>query len=55
MLVALTPAGVARAEEAFRADMASESGFLQSLDPADRDALARLLRKLITGIEKAGR
>jgi DNA-binding MarR family transcriptional regulator len=51
-LVALTSLGVMRAEEAFRADMANESVFLQSLDKEDRNTLADLLRKLITGIEQ---
>lgn len=51
MLVALTEAGAARAEQAFRADMASEAGFLRSLDAKEREQLAGLLRKLILGIE----
>ncbi|KXF75506.1 MarR family transcriptional regulator [Paramesorhizobium deserti] len=51
VLVALTETGVARAEEAFRMDMANESRFLQVLDRQEREALADLLRKLITGIE----
>ena len=51
VLVALTEAGTARAEAAFRADMANESRFLQALDPQERTALAGLLRKLIAGIE----
>ncbi|KKX30197.1 MarR family transcriptional regulator [Rhizobium sp. LC145] len=51
LLVALTEAGAARAEEAFRADMASEAGFLRSLDAMEREQLASLLRKLILGIE----
>lgn len=49
--VALTEAGAARAEEAFRADMANEAAFLQALDARERAALAGLLRKLILGIE----
>lgn len=52
LLVALTEEGAARAEAAFRADMASESRFLQGLDPQERKALAGLLRKLIAGIER---
>lgn len=52
LLVALTESGAARAEEAFRADMASEAGFLQSLDTKEREQLAGLLRKLILGIER---
>lgn len=54
LLVALTDTGVALAEAAFRADMASELRFLQVLDPSDREALAQLLKRLIKGIEKAG-
>ncbi|WP_183431039.1 MarR family transcriptional regulator [Mesorhizobium sp. RMAD-H1] len=51
VLVALTEAGVALAEEAFRTDMASESRFLHALDAKERETLAGLLRKLIIGIE----
>lgn len=51
VLVVLTEAGAARAEAAFRADMAKESAFLQALAPQERAALAALLRKLIAGIE----
>lgn len=51
VLVALTEEGAARAEAAFRADMANESRFLQDLDAEERAALAALLRKLIAGIE----
>ncbi|MGO1080555.1 MarR family winged helix-turn-helix transcriptional regulator [Inquilinus sp. CA228] len=51
VLVALTEAGAARAEAAFRADMAHESLCLQALDTRERAALAALLRKLIAGIE----
>jgi len=51
VLVALTEAGVARAEEAFRTDMANEAQFLQALDRQERESLAGLLRKLIVGIE----
>ena len=51
LLVVLTDAGVARAEAAFRADMANESAFLQALNMKEREALAGLLRKLIVGIE----
>jgi DNA-binding MarR family transcriptional regulator len=49
--VVLTEKGLARAEEAFRADMASEMKFLQPLDAQERQILAGLLRKLIAGIE----
>jgi len=51
VLVALTEAGAALAEKAFRTDMASESSFLRALDGEEREALAALLRKLIGGIE----
>lgn len=51
--VALTEAGAARAEEAFRKDMASETAFLDGLDDAERAALAGLLRKLVGRIERA--
>ncbi|PYE86729.1 MarR family winged helix-turn-helix transcriptional regulator [Phyllobacterium leguminum] len=51
VLVALTEAGKTLAEEAFRADMASEARFLQALDGQEREALAGLLGKLIAGIE----
>lgn len=53
MLVALTDAGAALAEKAFRKDMASEMKFLESLSAKEREALAGLLRKLIIGIETA--
>jgi DNA-binding MarR family transcriptional regulator len=49
--VVLTEVGVARAEEAFRADMANELKFLEPLDEQERQMLAGLLRKLITGID----
>jgi DNA-binding MarR family transcriptional regulator len=51
VLVALSEAGAALAEKAFRIDMASEASFLQALDGKEREALAALLRKLIAGIE----
>jgi DNA-binding MarR family transcriptional regulator len=51
-LVALTGSGVTRAEAAFRADMANELPFLQSLDREERDTLAALLRKLVAAVEK---
>lgn len=51
-LVALTEAGIARAEEAFRRDMAGESAYLQALDEGERDQLAGLLRKLLYAIEQ---
>ncbi|WP_343711842.1 MarR family transcriptional regulator [Inquilinus sp.] len=53
VLVALTEEGAARAEAAFRADMANEARFLESLDAEERAALASLLRKLLAGIEHA--
>lgn len=49
--VALTEAGAALAEQAFRTDMASELAFLEPLDAGEREMLAGLLRKLILGIE----
>ncbi len=49
--VVLTEEGVARAEEAFRADMANELKFLEPLDVQERQMLANLLSKLITGID----
>jgi hypothetical protein len=55
MLVVLTAAGKERAEKAFRADMASESSFLQALDAGQRETLAALLRKLIVSIEEKSR
>ncbi|MBX5157854.1 MULTISPECIES: MarR family winged helix-turn-helix transcriptional regulator [unclassified Rhizobium] len=51
VLVALSEAGAAHAEKAFRTDMAGESAFLQALDANEREALATLLRKLLAGIE----
>jgi len=50
--VALTEKGAALAEQAFRADMASELTFLEPLDAREREMLAGLLRKLILGIER---
>lgn len=52
LLVVLTEDGVARAEAAFRTDMANEARHLQALQPDEREALAGLLRKLIAEIEK---
>ncbi|HTV67934.1 MAG TPA: MarR family transcriptional regulator [Rhizobiaceae bacterium] len=52
--VALTPAGAALAEKAFRADMASELTFLDGLDAPERKALAELLKKLVMSIEQRG-
>ncbi|MDX0551937.1 MarR family transcriptional regulator [Sinorhizobium medicae] len=49
--VVLTQEGAARAEQAFRADMANERRFLEPLDAQERQMLAGLLRKLIAGIE----
>ncbi|MCF3641331.1 MarR family transcriptional regulator [Rhizobium sp. TRM95111] len=51
--VALTEAGAARAEDAFRTDMASEAAFLEELNAGERATLAALLRKLVGGIERA--
>ncbi len=52
--VALTAEGVARAEAAFREDMARELRHLDVLDEGERRALAGLLRKLAGSIEAAG-
>lgn len=51
--VVLTPAGISLAEEAFRADMANEARYLTSLAPAEREALAGLLRALLEALEAA--
>jgi DNA-binding MarR family transcriptional regulator len=51
LLVALTEMGAARAEAAFRADMANEAALLRALDAKEREALAGLLRKLIADLE----
>jgi DNA-binding MarR family transcriptional regulator len=53
LLVALTDEGRRRAEQAFRADMANEQGFLDRLPPEKRAALAALLRELLIAIETA--
>lgn len=55
LLVVLTELGFQRAEEALRADMASEAQFLASLDPARRAALAELLRELLATLESEAR
>lgn len=54
-LVALTPEGQRRAEEAFRADMANELRFIETLGPEKRDALAGLLRDLLVEVEAMDR
>ncbi len=46
LLVQLTPEGRDKVEAAFREDMAVEARLLAPLEPADRRALADLLRKL---------
>lgn len=51
LLVVLTELGFQRAEDALRADMASEAQFLASLDPAKRAVLAELLRELLATLE----
>ncbi|WP_067222176.1 MarR family winged helix-turn-helix transcriptional regulator [Stappia indica] len=51
--VVLTPAGISLAEEAFRADMTNETRYLTSLAPAEREALAGLLRRLLEELETA--
>ncbi len=47
----LTAAGIALAEAAFREDMALEARICAHLGPADRAALADLLRRLLIGVE----
>ena len=49
--VCLTDEGSARAEAAFRADMANEAGFLAGLTSAERASLSALLRKLLRSVE----
>lgn len=51
LLVQLTPAGQALAEEAFRTDMALESAFLDGLPDDEREQLAGLLRVLLRAVE----
>lgn len=51
LVVVLTDAGMRRAEEAFRADMASESQWLAALSPAEQRTLAGLLRKMLVHLE----
>ena len=53
LLVQLTDEGRARAEAAFREDMAVEATLLAGLSDADRAALAALLRKLAASIAAA--
>lgn len=50
-VVGLTEKGVALAEAAFRADMASEARYLRGLGPEERVALAALLKKLLVSLE----
>ncbi|MEI2299789.1 MarR family winged helix-turn-helix transcriptional regulator [Ensifer sp. MJa1] len=50
-VVGLTEAGIALAERAFRADMASETRYLEGLDREERAALAGLLKKLLISLE----
>lgn len=50
---ALTESGIALAEDAFRHDMANEARYFAHLTPAEREALAALLRKLLAGVERA--
>ncbi|WP_018239867.1 MarR family winged helix-turn-helix transcriptional regulator [Ensifer sp. BR816] len=52
-VVGLTEKGIALAEEAFRADMASETRYLEGLGKEDRAALGALLRKLLISLERA--
>lgn len=55
LAVRLTRAGVARVEQAFRADMKNEMALLNSLQPDERKTLARLLAKLLAGVEQRSR
>lgn len=55
LLVVLTELGFQRAEEALRADMASEAQFLASLDATKRTALAELLKELLATLESEAR
>ncbi|OCP03435.1 MULTISPECIES: MarR family transcriptional regulator [unclassified Ensifer] len=50
-VVGLTQKGVALAETAFRADMASEARYLEGLGREERVALAALLKKLLVSLE----
>jgi len=52
-VVGLTEKGMALAEAAIRADMASEARYLEGLSKEDRAALAGLLRKLLVSLERA--
>ncbi|MGF6255632.1 MarR family winged helix-turn-helix transcriptional regulator [Ensifer sp. LBL] len=52
-VVGLTERGIALAEDAFRADMASEARYLDALSKEDRVTLAALLRKLLISLEQA--
>ncbi len=53
LLVQLTPAGKAAAEDAFREDMQVEAQMLAGLSPTERDDLAALLAKLALALSKA--
>ncbi len=55
LLVKLTPKGLALIDKAFRDDMNIELGMLSPLSRNERDELARLLAKLLGGIETIGR
>lgn len=50
--VVLSEAGIALAEQAFRADMAGEMRHLAHLTAEERETLAGLLRKLLAGVER---
>lgn len=50
--VELTAEGLARIDAAFRDDMAVENALVQSLAPAEREALTALLRKLARALEQ---
>jgi DNA-binding MarR family transcriptional regulator len=49
-LVELTPAGRAKAEAAFREDMAAEARMLEGLSEPEREDLARLLARLAVSL-----
>ena len=51
LLVQLTAEGARRVQAAFRADMANEQKLLGKLDDKERETLARLLKKLLLGLE----
>ena len=54
VLVELTETGLGALEEAVAANTASENKLLQSLSDGEQEDLARLLKKLLAGLERAG-